>query len=486
MSTLNLKGNEVMIKKINIQNVGPITALDIPLPDGGGVVVLRGENGAGKTSALEATQRVLGGNQQLSCRDGSPKGHVSGLGVKITVGRSTRRTGELEAVHLEGKLSIAELVDPGLKSDEAADAKRIKAMVAISGVTADEKLFREEIGEDMYCEAVNADKAGLDLLEMSARIKSDLHGYARRCESEATSKQGQANGFRQAAGDVPVKAIDEAALKNRLIEATQRKTQLQEARQTGEHLYDDAEVSRAELTKSGAPTPEQVQARRTASSAACKTLQTAKTALREAEQVESRAFAELSKIERQTTESVKHHKVIADYEAFKLPTGLQVLAAEKEATQASEVWDRAVIARDSRDKLARAEDYTRMALKAARQAVDARDAARACDTVLENAIRSDVLQVRDGRLYVSTDRGATLFAELSDGERWEIAIDQAAEVVGEGGLLVVPQSAWEGLDTTNRTLVSARAKERHVTIITAEAQREGESPELHADVVGAV
>ena len=34
---------------IEIKNIGPISTASIPIPEGGGVVVLRGKNGSGKS-----------------------------------------------------------------------------------------------------------------------------------------------------------------------------------------------------------------------------------------------------------------------------------------------------------------------------------------------------------------------------------------------------------------------------------------------------
>jgi hypothetical protein len=59
-------------------------------------------------------------------------GVVSVPGVTMTVGRSVRRQGELQVETLEGRLSIADLVDPGFVDPERADAKRIKALVGLS------------------------------------------------------------------------------------------------------------------------------------------------------------------------------------------------------------------------------------------------------------------------------------------------------------------------------------------------------------------
>lgn len=471
---------------ISIKNIGPIEKLDIPLPPDGGVVVLRGANGAGKTTALEATQRVLGGNHQLSCRDGSERGTIDGLGVKITVGRSTRKTGDLEAIHLEGKLSIAELVDPGLKSPEAADAKRIKALVSLSDVDADERLFVQEIGEELYSVAVSNDKAGMDLLEMSARIKQDLQGYARRCEREAESHQGQAKAYKVAAGETFAVVENEADIKQRVVEATRKLTSLKETAAAGATLRAEADAAREYISIEESITPKQLDKLREDQKFAADAVVQAEKALAAAKDAERKALISLSHGERVAANVARYHKTIADAEGFAMPSLQEIFLAEMEAEDAGKIWDKAIAARKNQENLVLAKEHAAMAAKAEQQAQNARDAGRACDAVLEKAIRGGLLQVRDGRLYASTKRGKTLFCELSDGERWEIAIDMAAEIVGENGLIVVPQHAWEGLDATNRAFIAKHAKKKKVTIITAEAQREDESPELHAELMEAI
>jgi hypothetical protein len=68
-----------------------------------------------------------------------------------------------------------------------------------------------------------------------------------------------------------------------------------------------------------------------------------------------------------------------------------------------------------------------------------------------------------------TGRGPTYYAELSEGERWKMALDIAVQAVGQGGLIVVPQAAWEGLDPVNRSLIATHAKSSGVVVVTAEA-----------------
>ena len=113
--------NRCYMRTVSIKDIGPVKSLTLSIPDTGGICVLRARNGAGKTKALEAVNSLISGNGSLECRDGSLRGEISGFGAKIAVGRSTRRSGELEVTGLEGRFDISMLIDPGLKSPDAAD-----------------------------------------------------------------------------------------------------------------------------------------------------------------------------------------------------------------------------------------------------------------------------------------------------------------------------------------------------------------------------
>ena len=55
-------------------------------------------------------------------------------------------------------------------------------------------------------------------------------------------------------------------------------------------------------------------------------------------------------------------------------------------------------------------------------------------------------------------RSATFYADLSSGERWRIALDIAIQAVGTGGLLVIPQEAWEDWTRRIGTRLQKQAK----------------------------
>jgi ABC-type branched-subunit amino acid transport system ATPase component len=118
---------------INIKNIGPIESVSIPVPAEGGVVVLHGRNGSGKSTALDAIQSAVTGKGKPPLKDKAAKGEVHAGGVTLTVAKSVRRAGELTVTALDGRLSIADLVEPGINDPLRADASRIKALVNLSG-----------------------------------------------------------------------------------------------------------------------------------------------------------------------------------------------------------------------------------------------------------------------------------------------------------------------------------------------------------------
>ena len=153
------------------------------------------------------------------------------------------------------------------------------------------------------------------------------------------------------------------------------------------------------------------------------------------------------------------------------PSDRDLLDASNELKIAKESLVIAESARQSaalrRTGIEKAEEAARLS----QEAISLRRNAKQTEEVL-NEIVSDIrdcpLKVSDGRLVISTKRGPTFFGELSHGERWRVALDIAVSAVGAGGMIVIPQEAWEGLDGDNRNAVAGKAKNGNVIVITAE------------------
>lgn len=185
-------------KTIEIRDVGPVTSLSIPIPDGGGVVVLRGKNGDGKSHSLQAVNALVGGKARPVSRDGSLGASIEGLGARLTVGRRSSHSGQVEVSTIEGE-DPSLLVDPGIKSPAAADAKRLQALLRLSGKQLDIEAFAELVGGTdrlrELCRPSSLD-ARDDAVSMVAAVKSDLEGAARKLESAAENSLAKADGIR--------------------------------------------------------------------------------------------------------------------------------------------------------------------------------------------------------------------------------------------------------------------------------------------------
>src|SRR6266403_2174005 len=75
-----------MLRPIEINSIGPINRVSIAVPEKGGVVVLKGRNGVGKTHALKAVNSVVTKNADIHTSDGAASGSVSAFGATLRVG----------------------------------------------------------------------------------------------------------------------------------------------------------------------------------------------------------------------------------------------------------------------------------------------------------------------------------------------------------------------------------------------------------------
>jgi hypothetical protein len=130
--------------------------------------------------------------------------------------------------------------------------------------------------------------------------------------------------------------------------------------------------------------------------------------------------------------------------------------ASQAVTEARAAIEQGVLIREAREAKARADQFAGLASQLRADAERLRDAAKATDTVLSDAVASDTLWVEDGRLMVKHDaRGKCPFGPI-------------------------PQHAYEGLDPDNRRLIHETARELRVNILTAEAA----NGELRAETYG--
>jgi energy-coupling factor transporter ATP-binding protein EcfA2 len=463
------------MKNIEIKNIGPIASVTIPVPEEGGVVVLTGRNGSGKSHALEAVSAATTGKGKPPLKDMAKSGSVSVPGVTMTVARSVRRQGELQVETLDGRLSIADLVDPGVVDPERADARRIKALVGLSKADISEgdlHGFPENLTKDLSLD---------DPVAAIAELRKRLNIGANEYEKLSAKDEAAATAILESlAGDLDT-PIDPAAAQERVTTALRAMDALQKQDELALAASERIGAARERLAEF--PVVDLEQALQKAAQLEDETAQKKALALELKAKYESAlADYKTSMSDRDTAiahaEDAKAQAKLRDelerqiQEAHVEPPSQDALnAAAAELATAKFAQSLAAQQQVMAQQRERADALTLSAQEYADEAKELREKAKQTDEVLSEIVAeipACPLRVIDGRLVTNTKRGATFYADLSAGERWRIALDIAIQAVGTGGLLVIPQEAWEGLDPANRTAIDAQAKAAQVVVLTAE------------------
>lgn len=501
---------EINQKSITIDHVGPIEHLEIPVPEGGGVVVLRGQCGQGKSHAIQSVAALRDNNARNSLRptDGWPSGSVEGLGVTVRLGRRNTARGELVCESLDSGVDPSVLVDPGIKDPVKADSKRLATLVQLAAISVPTERWVQQC--DRFADAISVkDLVSDNPVETADRIRRRLHEFALSQEKLGESMTSEAATLAKSVADVDVAAeCDEAALSAALDRANEELV----AAKTKQAAFVDAAgaYSRAkyklEETRAGLRSVSQCEAEVSMADEALKRavedtvsrqaevrhlenmLQIAKGHLAAAEVQQARLEDDLTSAHNELNTARSQHADIAELEkavAAQLPDSVpdSVIAnlfdRRSAAINASKQGE---VVRRAKATLERAEKLAQQGNDTLAQAELIRTIARSTDQVLEQALVDagyDTIRVLDGRLCVISDRGHEPVSELSTGERWELALDIAARSLPSGGLLSVHQEGWQALDPQLRAKVATMARERGLVIVTAQV----DSGELRAEVM---
>ena len=479
-------------EKIEVTNIGPIEHVPIPIPAGGGVVVLRGANGAGKTVAIEAVESLVSGKGNVPRRDGTKRGSVEWGDAIMSVSSRNTRKGELEVSSLAGRMDIAEFVDPRMKDPVAGDSRRIKALVNLMGIEPRLDLFDDHLanGENRIfspdSEACDKAMAEQDLVGLVATIKREIEVEARAAEKQSDRAVGQHKAAMDSIGDINLAApSDSDELQAELESAIQAESKILERASSAAGQLKAAAEAREKLeaidVDHTGPTVAEAETFLEESARAFhdqkQIVDNIKGQLAEAEQQLDKSNLEfehrtalLSAAKKHEATTASWRQSIEESQGVAMPPHADLDAAAGRVQGAREALENGAMVRKAKEQSEAAKVYKQEARDAGKKAEQLRDAAKSCESVLSDAVSeaSDLLWVDDGRLMLKTDRGETYFDELSHGERWKVALDIAIERVGSGGIIPVVQEAWEGLQPLNRKRIAEQVKRYGVTILTAE------------------
>lgn len=479
-------------KSIEIKDIGPIKLLTIPLIEGGGVTVLTGSNGSGKSHALEACSRLAGDDKiKLPIRDGAKRGTIDGCGVHVVFGGRTNAIGELEVESIEGKFNLPKLVDPGIADPAAADAARIKAILKLHDEPVDDSVWLGLFNNDKaYFEAMGIELTG-DPVTDAGRVKRAIESQARKLEADADRLGGQ---YATRMGDVQEYGEeverDRAKLDESVEFLVKAKATLDEQRKAAEAQAwrrKEAQEKLAALPESNlnvlVADAQTADSKFTAAARECDEIKSAIIELEEkladANREKDLAYATYKtaekavEIETQRIHEREQFDKILAADTLYCPSDDAIADAQKMLDEARARVELGTKARLADENAAKALELKAAENTARKEALRLRDAAKSTDEILSDMVgKLDVgLTVHEGRLSIQTDRGTDPepFADLSQGERWKVALDIGVLRVGANGILPVSQEAWESLDPEARGIVAQHAKSRGVFIITAEA-----------------
>ena len=482
-------------KTIIAENLGPISALEFALT-APGVTVLVAPNGSGKTILLEAVQAAAIGKGKLPLRDRTKRGKVEAFGATITIGGTCRHTGAFEVTNLEGRFDLAGLVDPQIKAPALADKSRIKALVSLTGVVASVDLFRtHEAFAESFGKVVKASSTETDdLIEMSAKIKDDYDGAARQQEDAAERETGHATALippqdldlnDDSDPKVLQAAYDEARDEHtRLTERAESAGKMQASHAQAQTMLEGLSMDELEkdlefCNSRIADADVSVQENNLSITELTRQIDELKTSNRELQSDSVTTGARIITIGRQLDIVSKAQAVLADA-SIEPPDADEIQSAKDAVEFAASAVERGTLIRQAIKDQEKAGSHRKAASAARALALKYRDAGKATDEVLSSCIKCPQVRVesdgKSARLVTDTDRGKSIpYHDLSDGEKWTIAIDVGADQVGDGGLLVISQIGWEGIDGANRQAIHHYAVQRGVYILTAEASSDPEA-----------
>jgi len=467
------------MQEITVQNIGPVEKVSIPVPESG-VVVLRGRNGSGKSHTLGAVQSILSGSGKLPVRDGEAVGVVNGLGCVITVGRQTRRAGELNVEEIESRFDISKLIDPQISDPLAADAARMKALLRLLGVEPDAKVFYELLGGKEEFEKVVASvklDTG-DVVNMAGQVKRAIEAEARREETKMQEAEANVKANKSGAlGTDVTQEHDDSILRQKYETAVKAKAEIVARKNANDAALKNAASAKLELNKirsdKNIETVEYaegdlvrnenyVEKQREAFEKAGKEY-------REAIALRDQAKQRLQHAKTLETTMQKWEEQIAAAQKVETITEEQVSTVSMMLEETKTALETGVLIRKALEFLATADKEGEKHKTHLIQSEKLRAAAGNVDNVLSSLIKTPKLKINAGRLVTKTERGNTFFSELSEGEKWRLAIELTAPVVGDGGLLVAEQNAWQDLDQINKKEVAEICRKHKVVLITAEA-----------------
>lgn len=454
--------------QIEIHNIGPISDLKIEIREG--VNILRGRNGAGKTTAIKAVRRALGGAGSLPLSDGAHSGSVVADGVTIKVRKATTATGT-PSVSLAPLDAISRLIDPQIKDSEKANDARLRALAEITSLEVDQALIERMVPHPEVAAAV-ADRVralrSASVLDIREVARREFHALARECESLA--EKCRSAGEQSAAsvqhvedpGIDPVTALDAATLAEVQARATEeeRRRALNiraeiDRIQVSDTTEADHEAAKA-LVQSAGHEMDATGRAVEAAHAICKEKWHAATV---AERAASKRMEEAD----------RRKSLIAN--AVKGPSDDDVFAANASASAARSKAMQAKVYEDDQRARARVAQYAEQEKAHTESALALRASADRVDSAMNEILADHTggsLSIVDGRLCAVIDgKAIDMTDRASEGERVAAVLRLAIKAYGSL-VIALDGSYWSALDPARKAEIAGIAKDLGCYVVTEE------------------
>lgn len=489
--------------EISIRDVGPITEQTIAVVPG--VTILSGGNEAGKSTAIACVAALAGRDVPLGIRDGAKKGIVEGLGTTLVINKTrSNRSGELDADAVEEKIDLNGLVEPKLKSEDAANRYRIKALLSLTGTTLALVDFYSILPEGRAETELLATDADEDPVEMAGKIKRRMDKKALGLEEKATDLDIKLKAKASQYAGIDINGEDDAEkLQEKYTAAVRAHESLKSEREAAnkaaearaaakKSLADASDVVKeladleAKLLKAAAALTEANDRHRKTTEKIAELENQLVMERRALESIDSQIEARQSAVESaQSAFEQASNKQQALKEAEELlknsvppaPSADDIEAAQEAVDAARVAIEQASKIRDAKKAKAEYKVLAEEHLKVATEAEIFRAAAKATADVLSEAVSCETLKVIEGELHYVEGKRKESFARLSAGRRYQVAICEIAKAVSKGkkrlAVLPLAQEAWDGMEAKTRDLVDATAEERGIAIVTGQIRDAG-------------
>lgn len=478
-------------KEVRIRNVAGVSDLRLRLDPG--VNVLLGPNGAGKTSAIRAVTRAFGGKVPLEVRDGAGQGVVEAPGVKLSVKRVVRASGEAD-VALADSGPLATLIDPGMADPDAAARARIRALLELVALPVTEERVATLAGDEEVAESVVQElREGAidDLLHAAERCRLTAHALKRETEKQANeltaraqvAESRMAEALEKVGGEASLVEISAADAEAAGHDAVQKlEVARVSARQRQELESRQAEI-RAQLGDPPDPAKfdQDIEARRGAVDAHNRRILELEQQISKERELLAGVREDLRHLEQQKAEEEKRAKQHGE--------NLRILELPVEGSTPEEVEELEAGVAKARATFAAArlaDDYRKAKAEAATAGQEAKTAHERAEVLealatsvgnrlglLLSGTEAEGLTVVDGRLAV-VEEGKVFDFETrrSEGQRIAASLRVAARAYG-GKVIPLEGRFWQALDDGHRQEFARLAADLGLYVIT-EQPAEGE------------